>query len=522
MENKADKFIEQPGADQPPVLSESLKAEPDLYRRSVEGGAWVMGIRISVQTLAFIKTFIFANFLIVQDLGLMAVAVMLMDILVTFSETGLQQKLIQEKGDIRGFLDTAWTVKIIRGLLLSTLMFAAAPLAASLKVPPEKVALTIALIRVIGFTFILSALENIGVVMFRKDLDFRQVSLLKIPPVLTDILVSIAIVLFSRSVWGFVIGRLCGNIVAVALSYVLSPYRPRLAFDWQKFKTMWTFGRWVFGITILNFLVSEGDDFFIWGYLGITQLALYRYAFRFSNMPATEITNTFSQVFFPAFSKIQNDIPRLREAYLKILTVISVLAFPVSGLVFILGPDFVRLFLKADLHPMIPALQVLAFKGLFRSLGATRGPLFLAMGKPKMQWVFHCIRLVTLAALIYPLTRAWGIVGTSLATVLIAVLINPLGFWLACRYLHCPKWKMLQPSLIPLLAAAGMGVLLAAIRTNYPEKISYGLFVGLLALGMIVYTVLILLFDSMNQYRICRIAKEQIQLFQKKCTAETV
>ena len=490
------------------MIQNKQKTEPDLYRRSIEGGFWVMAIRMTTRLLGMVKVFIFANFLIVQDLGLMAVAIMLMDILNTFSEMGFQTKLIQEKGDIKPYLNTAWTIGIIRGLLLFLIMFSVAPLAASIKVPPDKANLAMHIIQVISFSYLLGSFKNIGVVRLRKNLSFKKVSILDVPPILIDLLISICIVLFYKSVWGFVIGRLCGGLSSVILSYLISPYRPRLELDRKKLSHLWKYGKWVFNLKVLNFLISEGDDFFVWGYLGIVPLALYRQAFKFSNMPATEITNTFSQVFFPAFSKIQDDIPRLREAYLKILLVTSFFAFPVSCLIFVMGPDFVRLFLKADLHPMIPALQVLAFKGLFRSLGSTRGPLFLAMGKPKMQWVFHCIRLAVLAAIIYPLTRMWGIVGTSLATVLIAVLINPLGFHLACRYLNCSTWAMLKPSLIPLLGALVMGATLWIVRFAILSKISHGLFFGLLGLGMLVYAGSVLLFDSMSQYAIMRIFKE--------------
>lgn len=509
--------IEEWNESQPePVVKNGLKAEPDLYRRSIQGGYWVVGIRITTRILGFVKTFIFANLLIVQDLGLLAVAVMLTEILGTFLETGFQQKLIQQKKGIREYLDTAWTVNILRGLLMFLILFFVAPLAASLKVPPEKAALTVGIIRGIGLCIFLGSFGNIGVLYFRKNLDFKKVSLLQIPPVIVDITVSICVIIFYNTLWGFVIGRLCAVLAGTLLSYVLSSYRPRLSLDRQKVRELWAFGKWIFGLAVLNFLLNEGDDFFVWGYLGVSSLALYRYAFHFSNMPATEVTNTFSQVFFPAFSKIQDDLPRLREAYLKALTITAFFSFPIAGLIFVLGPDFVRLFLKADLHPMIPTLQILAFKGLFRSLGASRGPLFLALGRPKMQWIFHCIRLFVLAVLIYPLTKTWGIAGTAMATVLIAVLVNPLGFILSCRWLACSPWRMIKPCVNPLLSILLAGGGLAGIKAAVSFQVSAGMFFGLLGVGMISYLGLIFLFDSMDQYRICRILKENVSVFRKQ------
>ncbi|HOK65780.1 MAG TPA: lipopolysaccharide biosynthesis protein [Anaerohalosphaeraceae bacterium] len=480
----------------------------------MRGGYWVMGIGVAIRFLGFVKSLVFANFLLVQDLGLLAIAMMLIEILGVFFETGFNEKLVQERKEIRTYLDTAWTIHICRGLVMFLILFAAAPIAASLKVPPEKFSLTVNVIRSIGFVLFLASLENVGTVYLQKELNFPRIFLLRVPPVLIDLSVSALVLFFFRSIWGYVAGRFASVLVQVALSYSLCPYRPRFCLDWQKAAQMWRFGKWIFGLSVLNFLISEGDDFFVWGYLGVSSLALYRYAFRFSNLPATDLTNTLSQVTFPAYSKIQDDIPRLREAYLKVLRVTAFFAFLASGLIFSLGPDFVRLFLKADMHPMIPAMQIMVFKGLFRSLGATRGPLFLALGKLKIHFYFQVIRLVVLAVLIYPLTSRWGIEGTAVATLLIAVLVSPFGFWLSCRWLNCPPWRMLEPSLIPLVSFLVTISILLFLRSA-TVRMSPFLFVGHFLLALICYGGTALLLDCLKGFQLLSIFKEQLRVLVK-------
>lgn len=474
-----------------------------------------MGIRFSTRLLGFIKSFIFANLLIVQDLGVLAIAMMLIEVLEVLFETGFDTKLIQEKGDIRTYLDTAWTVRILRGFVQFLILFFLAPLAASLKVPADKVPLTIAVIRSIGFCLLLSSFGNIGILYFQKKLEFQKVFWLQLPPMVVDLLVSVVVILFYQSVWGYVAGRLSAVLMQLVLSYLLSSYQPRLVLNWHKARHLWSFGKWIFGLRILNFLITEGDDFFVWGYLGVGPLALYRYAYRFSNMPATEIANTLSQVTLPAFSRIQDDIPRLRDAYLKVLAVTAFFSFFLAGLIFSLGPDFVRLFLKADMHPMIPAMQIMAIKGVIRAMGATRGPLFLALGQPRIQWIFQCIRLFVLAAIIYPLTRAWGIEGTALATLLISVLLSPLGFFLICKWLRCSVWQLWSPSLIPLLSTVLASGVLICLQKGLIPKMSPYLFFGFLALWCVCYLGIAFLFDSMNQHRLLGILREQFAVFRK-------
>ena len=118
--------------------------------------------------------------------------------------------------------------------------------------------------------------------------------------------------------------------------------------------------------------------------LGVTALGFYQLAYRISNMPATEITHVISRVTFPAYSKLQDDIPKLREAYLKVLQITAFLSFPIAGLIFVLAPDFTKIFLGEKWMPMVPAMQVLVFAGLSRAIAATAGYIFYAVGKPKI------------------------------------------------------------------------------------------------------------------------------------------
>jgi len=285
-----------------------------------------------------------------------------------------------------------------------------------------------------------------------------------------------------------------------------------------KARELWKFGKWLFGSNIIGYLLNEGDDWFVWFYLGGGPLKLYRYAYNFSNLPATHITNTISQVSFPAYSKIQNDIPRLREAYLKVVQVTALVSIPTAFLIFSLGPDFVRLFLVEESHAMVPVIQILAFYGLLKSLGATRGPLFRAMGKPQAPFYLFCLRIGILVASIYPLTKHWGIAGTAIATMLPAILINPLGFLLVCRLLNCSILQLLQQSIYPFFASIIMALLLLLIKYFFASDavISYAFFFVLCILSVILYFGFMWLADIFMNYGFRQVINKQIRSLRNK------
>ncbi len=102
IEKKIDKHISQP-----------------LATKVVRGGMWLFALRIINRGLGFIKIIILARILAPEDFGLMGIAMLSIATLETFSQTGFQVALIQKKENVQPYLDTAWTVSVIRGTFSS-------------------------------------------------------------------------------------------------------------------------------------------------------------------------------------------------------------------------------------------------------------------------------------------------------------------------------------------------------------------------------------------------------------------
>ena len=489
-------------------------SQPDrtLYKRTVKGGLWVFALRGFTQLLSFARYIILANILTLADIGLLGIAMLMMQTLSTFSQTGFQAALIQKRGNVHSYLDTAWTIGLFRAVILYAVLYWAASFAELpiFKVPPEKVFLAISIIRVLGISFLFTALSNIGVVYFRKDLKFNRHFFLQITANLIDVVVTIFIVLVYKTIWALVIGKLTGDSVRFLLSYVFHPYRPRIRLDFDKAGELWRFGKWVFGGSIVEFLTRQGDDFFVWGYLGVPALALYQMAYKFSNIPATEITGVISQVTFPAYAKVQDNLSRLKDAYLKILQQTVFLSALVSGLIFVLAGDFVRLFLKEEWLPIIPALQILTVFGFICSIGATQGPVFQAVGQPKISLKIRLLRLALMAITIYPLTKQWGISGTALSITLPTIAIQPLGLYMTARIIRCGIRDILRQIILPIGAALVMMFVVSMLNHFVICKTTFLFFFLSGFIGVCVYILTIYVCDKVFGLRIITNTREQI------------
>lgn len=429
------------------LLKNFKNPDNNLSARVIKSGFWVFSLRTTQRLLQLAKLIILARLLNPSDFGLMGIALLTIATLETFSQTGFQAALIQKKENTKPYLDTAWTVLILRGFILFAILYLIAPyIAIFFKVQEAKL-----IIQIIGVSVLFKALTNIGVIYFRKELEFNKEFLYQFSATLADFFVAVPIALIFRNVWALVFGLLASNLVRLIMSYLIHPYRPRFSLNLEKAKELFGFGKWVFGSSILIFLITQGDDAFVGKFLGITMLGFYQLAYRISNMPATEITHVISQVSFPVYSKLQDNIAKLKEAYLKILQVTTFLSFPIAGLIFVLASDFTRIFLGEKWMLMVPAMQMLALWGLIRSVGATTGPVFYGTGRPKIATKLQFVQLILLIIFIYPLTVRWGILGTSLSVVFASLIPNLMASYETIKITRCGISTFARLIWVPLI-----------------------------------------------------------------------
>jgi O-antigen/teichoic acid export membrane protein len=474
-------------------------SDPDripLSHRVALGGVWIFALRFFSKGLGFIRTIILARILSPEDFGLFGVAMLSIATIETLSQTGFQTALVQKKENIESYLNTAWTVSIFRGIILFLILFASAPFVADFFNSNE----SIWAVRILSVSCLLNGFRNIHTVYFNKELEMNKQFLLEITSTLSDLCVALTLAFALRSVWALILAGLAGNFMQLLMSYIIAPRRPQIHFDKQKFCELFSFGKWVISSGVLVFLITQGDDIFVGKIFGVTALGLYQMAYLLSNLPATEIAHVVSQVSFPAYAKMQNNLPKLREAYLKVLQLIALISIFLSGGIFIFADDFTQFVLGDKWLSVVPLIQILVFAGLMRSIAAASGPLFLALGKPNVNTYLHFIRFLIIAGLIYPVSAKYGMEGISIVIVL-SILISNIGFGvLAARITECRISDYCKRIVLPLVVG-----LLCAFLTLWLRSLMKA---GFFELGVLVlvwtasYVGLTCVFDKLCKSKV--------------------
>jgi len=259
---------------------------------------------------------------------------------------------------------------------------------------------------------------------------------------------------------------------------------------------------WMLGSSIVVFLAIHGDDAFVGKALGVSALGFYQMAFRFANLPGSEI-GVLSRVAFPAYSKLQDNIPKLRGAYLKMLRFVTFLAIPLAGGIFALGPQFTQIFLGDKWMPMVPALRILAISAVVRVIVGTGGALFNARGRPDVDFKMNLARVITLAVTIYPLTMVWEISGTSLAVLLAVCACIPIWIIGSTREakIRVRDYRIILS--FPLFGTIIMSIVIFVLGIVFDQFQLMGFLISVLV-GTITYFSLTFLSQNILDYPVFR------------------
>jgi len=469
------------------------EAPGQLGARIVRGSAWTAARQAVQQLSALISLVVVARLVPPAEVGLFAMATLVLTITRALTETGFEQALIQRSELNDKILDVGFCAVLLRALMVSAVMALGASVFAGFFGEPQ----VAELLRVLALGIAVEGLTNNRVAMFQRDLDFRRYFYFHATGQITGLAVTIGSALWLHNVWAIVLGQLASAGARVLISYVLSAQRPRLTFDLDIARELLRYGRWVSASSILLFVLVQGDNVFIGKLIGAEALAYYGWAYQLANLPALFITQILSSVMFPALARVRDEPERLAELFVRSMRLTWLMSLPSALFIAVLVEPFTRALLGERWLPIVPITHALCLFGLTRAIGASAGALFLAIGRPDLRAKLQFVQLAVLALGIWPLYARFGVLGVAWAVTAYGLTNLPAAY-LCFRLCHAPLSRVLRPGLAIALAAVGGGAAAHVAARALSSLPLAALCAGALA-GVLACVSLLLLLDPQGE-----------------------
>jgi O-antigen/teichoic acid export membrane protein len=413
------------------------------------------GVR-GVSALVFL---LLARLLDAGAFGVMALAGVYLMILQMLADQGFAEALIQRAELEDAHRDSAFWANVAIGtaLMLATLALAA-PLARLYRAP-----LLEAVLQVLSVAPLLAALTVVQQALLRRALRFKALTLRQTVGSLVGGGVGVGLALAGFGVWALVGQQLAGQVVALAVLWSVSAWRPGWHFSWRHFRELFSFGANVLGAGLLRIIGFQADRLLIGYVLGTTEVGYYSVAQRLLMIVSDLLSGSAERIVLPLFARLQHDRERVRRGLFAAGRILSLAAFPCFAGLAATAPLVIDVGLGPQWRPALLATQLLVPMSLCFSLSFFFAPLLTALGRPIWRLAIVALHAALNLGAIW-VGVAFGIAGVALALTLVQLVMYFVELALLRRLVDFAMPAYLRLMLAPLLAAAAMAGLVVGLQ----------------------------------------------------------
>lgn len=372
---------------------------PSLKALAVRGSVWTIAGQGAGQLIRLANSLVLTRLLFPEAFGLMSLVWVVMYGLEMFSDVGVGPAIIRdERGDEPDFLNTAWTLQVIRGgILCLGALAVSGPMAAFYHEPALA-----HLIPVAGLSPLISGFNSTALHTSRRRMEFGRLTILELSQQIVGFVVVVVWAYLRPTVWALVGGALAARAYNAVMTHVFLPgIRNRFHWERSALNTLVGFGKWIFFSSMLSFIAVQSDRLLLGHYLEMSQLGVYSIAVLLSDAVNNLALRVNHGVLFPAYGNIvQRDVERIRGVCYRARRGIDLLFILPVGSLMVLGTWVVGILYDERYHAAGWMLQILCIRVVMACALANGEACLVALGHPKFAfaqnlgralWIVTCI-----------------------------------------------------------------------------------------------------------------------------------
>jgi PST family polysaccharide transporter len=437
----------------------------NLARRSIHSVSWNIAANIAKIAVLFVRSILLARLLPVETFGVYALATSIVGLLGILPDFGLGDAFLHRTAatadedeaaavhfTLKGQLTLIWAV----GMTTATLMFSSGEM---------RLALLVLTVSAAGLH-----LTGTPRLILMRRVEHRRLAIIEIINAIVTTILAVALAWRGETI----IALLATDVATLAITafglYVWRPvWRPRLALSSSIVRYYIRFGSRGLAANLLAEAVDNVDDIWTGAFLGQMPLGYYSRAFTFATYPRRLLATPLYTVAGGTYAELKGNRLRLSQAFFRVNALLLRSGTLVGGLLILVAPEFIRIFLGDKWLPMLDAFRLMLVFALLDPLRMTISRLFVAVGRPELIVQSRLLQLGILLLGLFIWGQTLGIAGVALVVDVTLLVGLTMLFWMARSYVD---YSLRRLFLVPFLALA-IGLLLSAISQQFVELLLY-------------------------------------------------
>ncbi len=418
-----------------------------------DGSSVLIGLHVTTTFLRLGSNLILTRLLAPEVYGIVGIVTSVSYILTMVSDMGLRAYVTRHPTADERVIQTIWTVRLLRNLVLATIMFLGAGVFAQLYAAPE----VTGAIRIASALFLVDAMASMSFLTGERDRRVIRISVISFIRFLFITAVTIGMAVILRNYWAVIISMFAGSLFTVFSSHMLLPGHPvRLRFDVKSAIDLWKFSRFVIPASMISIVLTQTDKFVIANFFPLAELGKFMLATTGVVALNALVSEYIMKVFYPNFAQaVRANADNLLRLYYDPRTRVTLmLAFGIGGLIG--GGELVVRLLLNDLYLGTGFyISILCLQPLARLSTAPAEVALISKGFIRASLTANVLRLIWVACAGTAAYFLWGPLAVVIAMCLTEVALLPFFLWNQHRHRIFGPWDELK---IAGVAVAGFWI----------------------------------------------------------------
>lgn len=451
----------------------------ELKDKTVNGMFWTFAQKISSQFISFFITVILARILTPDDYGIVALASLFLVLMSVFSDGGLGQALIQKKDADEKDFNTLFTTQLVFATFVYTIIFIFAPsIAAAFNTKDSE--LFTSLLRVMALTMPLGALAGVQNSVVTRRLMFRWYFYANIASLIVSASVGIFMAYSGYGAWALVGQSMSSTITTTIVIFCLLDWHPKLLFYKERFKPLFREGIKFMGTSLVGTFFSQIISYVMGLKYSPSDLAFYNRGGGIPGLVTKNIDGTIQSVLFPVMSRIQDDIPAVRQTMSRAIRISSFLLFPMLLGIAAMADKLVIIIFTEKWAPCIPFMRVICICNIVAVMAGVNLQALRATGHIgtifKLEWIKKPLLVLVIAGtmMISPMAIIYGMLCMNI----FSYFVNAFPNKKVLDYSYKSQIKDIAPNCILATIMAAVVYYIGRFEMNMYISVIIQIFVG--------------------------------------------
>lgn len=462
-----------------------------IKQQALSGIKWNSVAKITTDLLSVVQLMIVARYIDKADFGTMSIIHVVLGMVGMFTDLGMYAAMMHKQNITNDQYNSIyWFNWILNASIFVLVCLAAYPIALFY----NDLNLT-HLICLAALGILLAPFGKIFHTIKQKNLEFSFISKVGIIGNIILFLTTILFCVLGSGIYALIFPTLIrGLFVAIVLSIAgRKQFKVQLHFNMAEIKDFFKIGIYDTGAQLMDYISYKIDVILVGRLFGLEVLGLYNMGKELAMKVMKVINPIINSVTIPILAKLQNEPEKIKINYSRIISIIAFINIPVLIALSIFSEEVVNIFFSEKYASAATFVRILAFWGIFASIGEPAGNLVIAKGRTDIKFIWTIVRFVCAPITIY-IASFFDVNAVAYSQVILQLFFFFIYWYIMIKPLsglNILEYVASFSNSIICAAIASIPTLLLVMNVTIEQQLIYLIFgCGIFAITYLIFTYL--------------------------------